>query len=82
MNYTSKKFDFFSKLICTLGASLLGNLFAGKGVKAKISGGEVIRAEDKTVGAGKFHALTNFEIQKYYQKEHTIKVPASIKSLP
>ena len=59
-------------LLSTLGASLLGNTLAGKGMN---------RAEEGVVRAGYGssikkqgflippHRLTNFEIQKYYQNE-------------
>ena len=39
-------------LLGTLGASLLGNLFTGKGVKAKIPGRRVIRPGEGTIRAG------------------------------
>ena len=59
----------------TLGASLVGNLLAGKGIVRAGSGNKegkgIVRA-----GTGKnwdflipLHPLTNFEIQKYYQNE-------------
>ena len=63
-----QKGGFLSMLLGTLGASLLGNILAGKGV---------IRAGEGTIRAGygsksslkKFlippHPLTNFEIQAY-----------------
>ena len=62
-------------LIGTLGASLLGNLLAGKGIVRVGSGNKkgkgIVRA-----GAGKEcdflmrpHPLTNFEIQRYCQNE-------------
>ena len=38
-------------LLGTLGASLLGNLLTGKGVKAKIPGGGVTRARERTIRA-------------------------------
>ena len=48
----------------TLGANLLGNLLTGKGT---------IRASEGTVSRSEFlmlpHPSTNFEIQKYYQKD-------------
>ena len=45
-------------LLGILGASLLGNLLTGK---------ESIRTGAGTIRVG--HPLTNFEMQKYYQKE-------------
>ena len=52
-------------LLGILGASLLGNLLTGK---------SIIKAGEGTIRAGENfecrpHPLTNFEIQKYYQKE-------------
>ena len=48
-----QKGGFLSKLLGTLGASLLGNLLTSKGVKrSKIPGPEVIRAGEGTVRAG------------------------------
>ena len=53
-------------LLGTLRASLLGNMFAGRGV---------IRAGEGTIRAGYGskkltpHPLTNFDIQAYYQNE-------------
>ena len=49
----------------TIGASLLGNLLAGK---------FTIRAGEETIKAGKkflmpLHPLTNFKIQKYYEND-------------
>ena len=74
-------------LLDTLGASLLGNMLAGKGV---------IRAGEGTVrvcyGAEKFslkknfliphHPLTNFEIQMYYQNEPRFNGAYSRDNLP
>ena len=53
-----QKGGFLSMLLGTLGASLLGNLLAGKGIN---------RAGEGIVTPP--HPLTNFEIQKYYQNE-------------
>ena len=49
-------------LLGTLGASLLGNLFTGKGVKAKIPGRRVIRPGEGTIraGEGTIRASQNF----------------------
>ena len=63
-----QKSGFLNMLLGTLGASLLGNILAGKGINR--AGEEIVRA-----GYGKNgflmlpHPLTNFEIQKYYQNE-------------
>ena len=63
-----QKGGFLSMLLGTLGASLLGNILAGKGINR--AGEGIARA-----GYGKNgfwmlpHPLTNFEIQKYYQNE-------------
>ena len=58
-------------LLCTLGASLLGDLLT-----KNLSGRGVIRAGEGTIRAGYEskknltpHTLTNFEIQTYYQNE-------------
>ena len=65
---TKQKGGFLSMLLGTLGASLLGNILAGKGINR--AGEGIARA-----GYGKNgfwmlpHPLTNFEIQKYYQNE-------------
>ena len=76
---------FFSMLRGTLGASLLGNMLAGKGV---------IRAGEGTIRAGygskssskNFlippHPLTNFQIQAYYQNEPRFKGAYSRDNLP
>ena len=47
-----EKSEFFSMLLGTLAASLLGNLLTRKGVKAKILGKGVIRASEGTTRAG------------------------------
>ena len=70
-----QKGGFLGILLCTLGASLLGNLLSGEGVNKKGNGihmaGEcVIRAgysnKKKLIS---LNPLTNFEIQEYYQNE-------------
>ena len=67
-----QKGGFLSMLLGTLGASVLGNLLAGKGI---------MRAGDGIVRAGSgskknplnlllpFHPLTNIEISEYYKNE-------------
>ena len=50
---------FLALLLCTLGASLLGNLLTGKGVKqSKIPGQGVIRAGEGTIRAGEGTIIT------------------------
>ena len=55
---------FLGILLGTLGASLLENLFTGKGVKAKIPGQRVIRADEEAIttsqGQGTIRAGYNF----------------------
>ena len=69
-------------LLGTLGASLLGNMLAGKGV---------IRAREGTARVGYVskrsflilpHPLTNFEIQTYYQNEPGFNGISSRDNLP
>ena len=58
-----QKGGFLSMLLGTLGASLLGNILAGKGIVRTGCG-------NKKMGfLMPPHPLTNFEIQKYYQNE-------------
>ena len=76
-------------LLGTLGASLLGNLLAGKGIVGVGSGNKkgkgIVRA-----GSGKKmrflmppHPLSqNFEIQKYYQNETRFNGVFSRNNLP
>ena len=47
-----QKGGFLGMLLHTLGASLLGILLTGKGMKAKITGRGVIRAGEGTIRAG------------------------------
>ena len=61
-----KKGAFFSMLLRTLAASILGKPLTGKGV---------IRAVERVIKAGQNflippHPLTNYEIQKYYENKH------------
>ena len=55
---------FLGILLGTLGASLLEHLFTGKGVKAKIPGQGVIRADEEAIatsqGQGTIRAGHNF----------------------
>ena len=60
-----QKGGFFSMLLGTLSASLLGNLLSGgKGV---IRAGEGIKKKSNLLIP--FHPLTNFEIREYYKNE-------------
>ena len=84
-----QKGGFLSMLLGTLGASLLGNLLAGKGIVGAGSGNKkgkgIVRA-----GSGKkmrflmpSHPLSqNFEIQKYYQNETRFNGVFSRNNLP
>ena len=83
-----KKGRFLSMFLGTLGASLLGNLFSGKGIVRAGSGNkkgkEIVRAGYwKRMG---FlippHRLTNFEIQKYYENEEKLNGVFSRDNLP
>ena len=56
-----QKVRFLTLLLGTLGASLLENILAGKGV---------VQVSEGTQS----HPLTNFETQKYYQNEPNLKV--------
>ena len=62
-------------LLGTLGASLLGNILAGKGINRAREGGLRSGYGNKTQDHKKNgflmppHPLTDFEIQKYYQNE-------------
>ena len=47
-----QKCGFLGMLLDTLGASLLGNLLTGKGVKVKVPGRGIIRASKGTDRAG------------------------------
>ena len=74
-NETKKqKGGFLSMLSGTLGASLLGNMLAGKGiVRVGYENKQGIGIVRAGYGNKKFlippHPLTNFEEQKYYQNE-------------
>ena len=70
-------------LLGTLGASLIGNILAGRGINRAVEGAIAMRQGRGIVSAGygnkkgkktqqngflmPSHSLTNFEIQKYYQ---------------
>ena len=65
---------FLSMLLCTLGASLLGNMLARKGfIKVGEGTARVGNLSKRDLHFKKFfispHPLTNFEIQMYYQNE-------------
>ena len=79
---------FLGMLLGTLGASLLGNMLAGKGIVTagywNKKGTEMLRA---CYGSKKNilitpHPLTNFEIQKYCQNETRFKGVFSRDNLP
>ena len=70
-----QKGGLLSMLLSTLGASLLGNILAGRGMNRACEGvgeGGCDRRSSK-IKKNEFlmppHPLTNFEIQKYYQDE-------------
>ena len=85
MKQKNKQEDFLVMLLSILGASLLGNMLAGKGI---------IRGREETIRAGYRsksslkiflippHPLTNFEIQAYYQNEPRFNEVYSIDNLP
>ena len=89
-----QKGGFISMLLGTLGASLLGNILAGKGVidKSKRKGQGINRAGESVVRAGYEnkkngflmppHPLTHFEIQNNYQNESRFNGVYSIGNLP
>ena len=72
MKQKNKKGGFFSMLLGTLGASLLGNLLTGKGTVRDGEG--TIRAGERILRKALIppHPLTNFEIRKYYENEPTV----------
>ena len=78
---------FLSVLLGTLGASLLGNLLAGKGM---LRAGEGIVRADGGSGSKKknlnsllpFHPLTNIEINEYYANEPKFNGVYSRNNLP
>ena len=76
---------FLSMLLCTLGASLLGNLLTG--------GKGIVHADEGVIRAGEgvkkklnsllpFHPLTNFEISEYYKNEPRFNGVYSRNNLP
>ena len=77
-----------TKTIGTLGASLLGNLLAGKGIVKAGSGNKkgkgIVRSWLwKTMRfLMQLHPLTNFEIQRYYQNEPRFNGVFSRNNLP
>ena len=87
-----QKGGFVSMLLGTLGASLLGNILAGKGINRAGKGQEINRASEGIVRAGIWkykngflfrpHSLTNFQIQKYYQNEPRFNGTYSRDNLP
>ena len=75
-----QKGRFVSKLLATLGVSLLGNMLAGKGVTRAAYGSK--RPSLKKMLMTPPHPLTNFEIQTYYQNEPRFNGVYSKDSLP
>ena len=73
-----QKGGFLSMLLDTLGASLLGNMLADKGVK----GSSTKRSLSKKKKSILSHHLTNFEIQMYYQNEPRFNGVYSRDNLP
>ena len=75
-------------LLDTLGASLFGNILAGKGTNRCGEGamragyGKKTRLWKRDVFLVLPHLLTNFEIQKYYQNEHRFSGVYSRHNLP
>ena len=65
-----QKGEFLSMLLGTLDASLLENLIAGKGVK------------ERPGFLMSLYPLTNFEIQRYYQKEPRLNGVYSRNNIP
>ena len=83
-----QKGGFLSMLFGSLGASLLGNLLAGKGI-ARAGSGNKKRKRNcrswywKTMGFLMLpHPLTSLEIQKYYQNEPKFNGVFSRNNLP
>ena len=73
-------------LLGTLGASLLGNMLAGKGVIRAGEGTVRVGYRSKGSSSKKYfippHPLTNFEIQMYYQNEPRFSGVYSRDNLP
>ena len=73
-------------LLGTVGASLLGNMLAGKGVMRAGEGTASVGYGSKRSSLKKFlippHPLTNFEIQMYYQNEPRFNGVYSRDNLP
>ena len=71
-------------LLGTLGASLLGNLLAGKGIVRAGSGNKTGKSWYWKIMGFLMppHPLTNFEIQKYYKNEPRFNGVFSRNNLP
>ena len=80
-----QKGGFLSMFLVTLGASLLVNIFAGKGINRAGEGflragyGSLIKKQGFLIPP---HSLTNFEIQKCYQNEPRFNGHCSKDNLP
>ena len=80
---------FLSMLSGTLGASLLGNILAGKGknragegiVRAGYGNNKKVKKQQKGFLMSP-HPLTNFDVQKYYQNESRLNGVYSRDNLP
>ena len=86
-----QKGGFLSMFLGTIGASLLGNILAGKGILRAGSGNKkgkgVVREKENWLWKRmRFimppHPLTNFKIQKYYQNEPKFNAVYSRNYLP
>ena len=79
-----QKGGFLSMLLGTLGASLLGNLLAGKGIVRAGSGNKTGKSWYWKIMGFLMppHPLTNFEIQKFYQNEPRFNGVYSRNNLP
>ena len=89
-----QKGGFLSMLLGTLGASLLGNILARKGIVRAGSGHRSLNSYKKRKRNCKNwlwkrmgflmppHSLTNFEIQRYYRNEPRFNIAYSRNNLP
>ena len=77
---------FLSMLLGTLGASLLGNLFSGKGSaragEGIVRAGEGVKKNPRKFSLMPFHPLTNIEINEFYKNESRFNGVYSRNNLP
>ena len=77
---------FLSMLLGTLGASLLGNLFSGKGSaragEGIVRAGEGVKKKPRKFSLMPFHPLTNIEINEFYKNESRFNGVYSRNNLP